>query len=133
MCDLRELSAGELQRRVRVAGARAASFSPHVARVHPAKLVAGLAATVEDLGVRIYERTPVLEIRPREAQVLGEPGALSTLPWVGRAPRRWEPEPLRWSAIHAVYGLYRAADQLERRSGRQSLLGRLVDRPSGRV
>src|SRR5438309_3179831 len=34
--DLRELSAQELRARVRIAGARAATFSPHVARVHPA-------------------------------------------------------------------------------------------------
>jgi glycine/D-amino acid oxidase-like deaminating enzyme len=43
--DLRELSDGELSSRVRVAGTRAATFSPHVACVHPAKLLAGLAST----------------------------------------------------------------------------------------
>jgi glycine/D-amino acid oxidase-like deaminating enzyme len=65
--DLRELTAAELQARIRVAGAQGATFSPHVARVHPAKLLTGLAATVERLGVRIYEATPVSAIRPREA------------------------------------------------------------------
>ncbi|HEV7585590.1 MAG TPA: FAD-binding oxidoreductase [Solirubrobacteraceae bacterium] len=301
--DLRELSGSELEARVHVAGARAAAFTPHVARVHPAKLVRGLAAAVERLGVAIYERTPVLEIRPhaaltpagpvsarwvvrategytadlrglrralvpmnssmiiteplsaeawreigwsrREALsdaahvyvylqrtedgriaiggrgvpyrfgsrtdrcgetaeatvaslrskllemfpaaaaveidhawsgVLGVPrdwcisvdadprtglawaggyvgegvatanlagrtlrdlllggsSELTRLPWVGRAPRRWEPEPLRWPSIHAVYSLYRRADRAERRSGRPSRLGRLVDALSGR-
>ena len=28
----------------------------------------------------------------------------------GAAPRRWEPEPLRWAAIRGVYSLYRRAD-----------------------
>jgi glycine/D-amino acid oxidase-like deaminating enzyme len=301
--DLHELSAAELGERVRVAGARGASFTPHVARVHPAKLLRGLAAAVERLGVTIYERTPVSEIRPhaaltpagpvsarwvvrategytadlrglrralvpmnssmviteplsasaweeigwggREALsdaahvyvylqrtddgriaiggrgvpyrfgsrtdgsgetaaatvaslraklaemfpaaaganldhawsgvlgvprdwcisvdadpstglawaggyvgegvatanlagrtlrdlLLGERSELTALPWVGRAPRRWEPEPLRWAAIRSVYALYRRADRGERRSGGPSRLGRLVDAVSGR-
>src|SRR5271165_1059895 len=65
--DLRELGREELDRRVRVAGALGASFSPHVARVHPAKLLAGLADVVEGLGVVIHEGTPVSEIGPHLA------------------------------------------------------------------
>jgi glycine/D-amino acid oxidase-like deaminating enzyme len=64
--------------------------------------------------------------------LLGERSELTSLPWVGRAPRRWEPEPLRWAAIHSVYSLYRRADRSERSSGRPSRLGRLVDALSGR-
>jgi glycine/D-amino acid oxidase-like deaminating enzyme len=302
--DLRELSAAELAGMITVQGALGASFSPHVARVHPAKLLRGLAAAVEDLGVEIYERTPVLEIAPGCARtstgtvsagwvlrategytaslrglrralvpmnssmivtepldaetwerigwegqellgdaahvyaylqrsadgriaiggrgvpyrygsrtdgrgataaatvaslqakllelfpalaataldhawsgvlgvprdwcmsvaadhsrglaraggyvgegvaasnlaartlrdlIVGEQTALTELPWVGRSPRRWEPEPLRWSMIRAVYALYRRADALERRSGRPSRLGGLIDTLSGRV
>jgi glycine/D-amino acid oxidase-like deaminating enzyme len=301
--DLCELSAAELIARVRVTGALGASFSPHVARVHPAKLLRGLAATVAGLGVEIYEQTPVSEIRPHEAvtpagqvrarwivrategytaelkglrralvpmnssmiiteplgeelwQELGWAGSevlsdsanvyvylqrtadgriaiggrgvpyrfgsrsdgagatapatiaslteklyamfpaaartpidhawsgvlgvprdwcmsvaadpltglawaggyvgegvaaanlagrtlrdlilertseLTALPWVGRDPARWEPEPLRWAAIQAVYALYRRADRAEQRAGRPSRLGHLVDRASGR-
>jgi glycine/D-amino acid oxidase-like deaminating enzyme len=302
--DLRELSPAELAARVRVAGARGASLLTHVARAHPAKLVTGLAAAVERLGVKIYERTPVTEVRPREARtargpvrarwvvrategytarlpglrrllvplnssmiiteplpadaweeigwqgaetmddvanvyvylqrtadgriaiggrgrpyrlnsatdgwgetppstiaslhakllamfpavartpldhawsgVLGVPrdwcasvdadatsglawaggyvglgvaasnlaarmlcdlllsrdSQLLRLPWVGRRPPRWEPEPLRWAEIHSVYALYRAADRLEARSGRPSLLARAVDFASRRT
>jgi glycine/D-amino acid oxidase-like deaminating enzyme len=302
--DLRLLSGEELRGRLRVAGALGASFSPHVARVHPAKLLRGLASAVERLGVPIYERTPVSEISPhraltamgevqahwivrategytaslrglkrvlvpmnssmivteplsddvwqeigwRGAEVLGDsanvyiyaqrtadgriaiggrgipyrygsrndgrgetaartvqslrqklsemfPQAasveldhawsgvlgvprdwcmsvdadrasglawaggyvgegvaasnltartlcdlildtdseLTRLPIVGRQPRAWEPEPIRWASIHAVYALYREADRLERRGGRPSRLGRLVDALSGRV
>jgi glycine/D-amino acid oxidase-like deaminating enzyme len=301
--DLRLLSAAELAGRLRVSGARGGTFSPHVARVHPAKLVRGLAATVEGLGVRIYEGTAVSEVRPRAAitpvgavrarwiirategytpslrgaervlvpvnssmiiteplsaavweeigwrgdellddaahayvylqrtedgriaiggrgvpyragsgtggrgeippatvaslrakllamfpstaevelghawsgvlgvsrdwcvtvdadpasgvawaggyaglgvasanlaartlrdLILGEPSELTALPWVRRRQRRWEPEPLRWSAIRGVYGLYRLADHIERRTARPSLLARIVDRASGR-
>jgi glycine/D-amino acid oxidase-like deaminating enzyme len=302
--DLRELGVEDLQRRITVAGARGATFTPHVARVHPAKLLTGLAEAVERLGVRIHERTPVSEIRPHAALtpagavtarwvvrategytadlpglrrllvpmnssmivteplaeatwreigwdgaellgdaahvyvylqrtadgriaiggrgvpyrygsrtdgrgetaaatveslraklaamfpaaagaavdhawsgilgvprdwcisldadpatglawaggyvgeglaaanlagrtlrdlLLGEPSELTALPWVGRRPRRWEPEPLRWAEIHAVYALYRRADRGESASGRPSRLGRLVDALSGRA
>jgi glycine/D-amino acid oxidase-like deaminating enzyme len=301
--DLHELDRDQLAQRVRVAGAQLATFSPHAARMHPAKLVRGLADAVERLGVTIHEATPVSELRPGEARTpLGNvrarwvvrategytaslrglrralvpmnssmivteplaPGAweeigwrggevlgdaahvfvylqrtedgrmaiggrgvpyrfgsrtdgegetaaatidslraklaslfpalagvpiehawsgvlgvsrdwcvsvdadpraglawaggyvgegvaaanlaartlrelmldrrspLTDLPWVARRPRRWEPEPLRWVAIRGVYSLYRRADRLERRSGRPSRLGGLVDAASGR-
>jgi glycine/D-amino acid oxidase-like deaminating enzyme len=301
--DLRELSNEELARRVHVAGAVGASYTPHVARIHPAKLLVGLAAVCEALGVTIYESTPVSELRAREAVtthgavrarwivrategytrtlrgyaralvpmnssmivteplspeawseigwagcelmgdganayvylqrtadgriaiggrgrpyrygsrtdaagdtaratidalraklvsmfpaaagtaidhawsgvlgvprdwcvfidadeergiagaggyvgegvaaanlagrtlceiVRGEHGRLSQLPWVGRRPRRWEPEPLRWCEIHAVYALYRQADRFERHGARRSWIAQLVDRASGR-
>ncbi|MEU3184607.1 FAD-dependent oxidoreductase [Streptomyces sp. NPDC006923] len=52
---------------VRVSGAVGSSWTPHGARLHPAKLVKGLAAAVEALGVTIHESTPVTEIRPQHA------------------------------------------------------------------
>jgi len=304
VADLRGLSEPELSERLRVAGALGANFSPHVARVHPVKLLLGLSRAVEQLGVVIHEHTPVSAIAPRQAitaaggvtarwvvrategytaslrglrralvpmnssmivteplpastwaqigweraealsdaanvyaylqrtadgriaiggrgvpyrygsrndgtgatagstiarlhgklvelfpvltgvplehawsgvlgvprdwcmsvaadpasglawaggyvgegvaasnlagrtlrdLILGEPSELARLPWVGRAPKRWEPEPLRWGEIHAVYSLYRHADRRERSRGRTSGLGRLVDRLSGRA
>jgi glycine/D-amino acid oxidase-like deaminating enzyme len=301
--DLRELSAEELEPRLRVAGAAGASFSPHVARVHPVKLLTALAATVEGLGVEIYESTPVSAIRAHEALtprgavkarwvvrategytselpglrralapinssmivteplapevweqirwnggevladaahvyvylqrtadgriaiggrgvpyrydsrtdgrgdtaaatveglraklramfppaadaaidhawsgvlgvpsdwcvsvdadprtglasaggyvgegvaaanlagrtlrdlMLGTSSSLTSLPWVGRHPRAWPPEPLRWSAIRGAYSLYRRADRIEQRTQRPSRLGRLLDAATGR-
>jgi glycine/D-amino acid oxidase-like deaminating enzyme len=301
--DLRLLEGSELAARVRVAGAVAGSFSPHVARVQPARLVAGLAAAVERLGVRIHEGTQVTAITPHAAHtpsgtvsarwvvrategytatlsglrrelvpmnssmliteplgaaawaeigwrggevlsdeahvyvylqrtddgriaiggrgvpyrfgsrtdgrgetaartivnlglklqemfpaaagaaaehawsgVLGvprdwcisvaaDPGSglawaggyvgegvaasnlagrtlrdlmvggaseLTSLPWVGRRPPRWEPEPLRWVGIRTVYALYRRADTIEGRTGAPSRLGEAVDALSGR-
>ena len=302
--DLRLLGPQELSERLRAAGALGASYSPHLARVHPAKLLGGLARTLQELGVEIFEQTPVRAIEPRRALtargtvsarwvvqategytaslrgqrralvpmnssmvitqplgaaaweeigwegcevvgdaahvyvylqrtadgriaiggrgvpyrfgsrtdgrgdtaaatvaglrakldamfpaaadaeldhawsgvlgvprdwcvsieadpasglaraggyvgegvaaanlagrtlcelILGRDSELTRLPWVGRRPRRWEPEPLRWAAIQSVYSLYRRADAAEARSGRPSRLGRLVDAAAGRA
>ena len=62
--DVVALTATELETRVRVSGARAGLFSPHCARVQPAKLVTGLARAVDRRGVTIYEDTPVSAIEP---------------------------------------------------------------------
>ncbi|MGV9450078.1 NAD(P)/FAD-dependent oxidoreductase [Streptomyces sp. NPDC003635] len=64
----RELyDARETAERIRVADAVGSSWTPHGARVHPVKLVKGLAAAAEALGVVIHERTPVTGIRPKHA------------------------------------------------------------------
>jgi glycine/D-amino acid oxidase-like deaminating enzyme len=43
---------------------RGATFTPHCARVHPARLARGLARVVESRGVTVYEQTPVTAIGP---------------------------------------------------------------------
>ncbi|MER6091390.1 NAD(P)/FAD-dependent oxidoreductase [Streptomyces bluensis] len=64
----RELyGAREAAQRVRVADAVGASWSPHGARLQPVRLVKGLVAVVEALGVTVHESTPVTEIRPKHA------------------------------------------------------------------
>ncbi|GHB59289.1 FAD-dependent oxidoreductase [Flexivirga endophytica] len=65
--DLIELDRSELSNRIRIQGAVAAHWSPHCARLQPAKLAVGLAAVVEGLGVDIFEQTRVTEIRPKQA------------------------------------------------------------------
>jgi glycine/D-amino acid oxidase-like deaminating enzyme len=50
----------------------------------------------------------------------GHQSDLTTLPWVGRTSRRWEPEPLRWIGVNAVTALFAGADLSERRLGRPS-------------
>jgi glycine/D-amino acid oxidase-like deaminating enzyme len=45
--------------------------------------------------------------------VLRRDTELTRLPWVGRRVRPWEPEPLRWLGVQAMYTLYRAADRRE--------------------
>lgn len=61
------LTRSEVHNRVRVEGALGAIFSPHCARVQPAKLVRGVAAAVRRLGVTIYEDTVVTAIEPGRA------------------------------------------------------------------
>ncbi len=74
--DLRLLGRDEREDRLRVAGALDATFSPHCARLQPARLVQGLARVVEALGVDIFESTAVTEIRPRT--LAGEPATAVT-------------------------------------------------------
>ncbi|QOC93573.1 NAD(P)/FAD-dependent oxidoreductase [Micromonospora craniellae] len=65
--DLDLLGPAEAVARCGATGVRAATYTPHCAALHPARLVRGLARAVERRGVTIHERTPVTEIRPRAA------------------------------------------------------------------
>jgi glycine/D-amino acid oxidase-like deaminating enzyme len=60
--DLRFLEPDEVASRVRATKVLGATFTPHCAAIHPGKLVRGLAAVVEGLGVTIHEHTPVRSI-----------------------------------------------------------------------
>jgi glycine/D-amino acid oxidase-like deaminating enzyme len=73
--DLVFLDEGETRARIDVAEARCSSFTPHAARIQPAKLVQGLARVVEGLGVRIVERTEVSKILPH--RVIANRGTVS--------------------------------------------------------
>jgi hypothetical protein len=64
--------------------------------------------------------------------VLGRITPLTTLPWVNRPLRKWEPEPLRWLGLRAMYWLYAAADAQEARTNRPSPLARLANGIAGR-
>ncbi|MGB1155699.1 MAG: NAD(P)/FAD-dependent oxidoreductase [Alphaproteobacteria bacterium] len=64
---------------------------------------------------------------------LGHQTDRTALPWVNRRVRPWEPEPLRWIGVHAMYGLLHAADRRESRSGQPaSTLARLGHWITGR-
>ena len=60
--DYRWLDAAEARERLDVAGLLGAAYTPHCARLHPAKLVRGLARAVEARGVRIFEGTAATAI-----------------------------------------------------------------------
>lgn len=49
--------------------------------------------------------------------IAGDTDGDAQLPWVGHRTRQWEPEPIRWTGVHAMYRLFSAADRLEERSG----------------
>jgi glycine/D-amino acid oxidase-like deaminating enzyme len=64
---------------------------------------------------------------------LGAETGLTRLPWVNRAVRNWEPEPLRWLAVTGMYALLNAADRREAAwPGPPSRLGRLAHFLTGR-
>ena len=59
------LDAEAARARLAVDGVLGARFSPHCARVQPAKLAVGLAAAAERRGARIYEGSRVSRLEPR--------------------------------------------------------------------
>jgi glycine/D-amino acid oxidase-like deaminating enzyme len=66
--------------------------------------------------------------------IAGEDTPRTRLPWVDHHSRNWEPEPLRWLGVRAIYTLYRAADRAESADGgpRSSRWATVADRISGR-
>ncbi|AMM19675.1 FAD-dependent oxidoreductase [Frondihabitans sp. PAMC 28766] len=71
-----------------------------------------------------------LVLQDRDARHASE---LVTMPWVGHRADAWEPEPLRWLGVTAIYAAYRWADRSEERRGtpRSSAFAALADRISG--
>ncbi|MPZ69956.1 MAG: FAD-dependent oxidoreductase [Actinobacteria bacterium] len=63
--DMTWLSPEAAGSRIDLAGNLGAAFTPHCARIHPGKLVRGLARVVDGLGVEIYERTAAAGIEER--------------------------------------------------------------------
>ena len=93
------LSAAQTRQRVDVAGVLGGAFSEHGARLHPAKLVRGLADAAVALGVDLYESTPVSDVGPHK---VATPFGVVTARFVVRATegftasfadshRRWLP------------------------------------------
>ena len=54
--------------------------------------------------------------------MLGHETERTSLPWVRRREKRWEPEPLRWLGVNAVTALMTQADRSERRTGKPSMI-----------
>jgi glycine/D-amino acid oxidase-like deaminating enzyme len=62
--DVRLLDTAGAEAIVRVEGCLSATFTPHAARVDPARLARGLAQACERLGVTIHERTSAMGLAP---------------------------------------------------------------------
>ena len=62
--DYRWLPVNEAKDRINCATNYGASYTPHCAAIHPARLVKGLAESVRGLGVVIHEMTPVTGYEP---------------------------------------------------------------------
>jgi glycine/D-amino acid oxidase-like deaminating enzyme len=65
--DLRMLDADEARTHLAADGVLGGLFTPHCAAIHPARLVRGLARTVESSGVSLFEGTRVSAIVPGAA------------------------------------------------------------------
>lgn len=63
----------------------------------------------------------------------GQDTPLTQLPWNDHDSGRWEPEPLRWIGVHAMYRLFGVADRWEenRHSQDTSLIARFGSRLAG--
>lgn len=66
------LSAQEAASRIGATDLLGATFTPHNARIQPAKLVRGLAHVVERMGVKIFENSAVESFSPRHLTVNGK-------------------------------------------------------------
>jgi glycine/D-amino acid oxidase-like deaminating enzyme len=62
--DLRLLDAREARSVLDATDVLGATYSPHCAALHPARLVRGLARTIERRGVLLVEQTPVTGVTP---------------------------------------------------------------------
>jgi len=87
-----------------------ASYTPHCARIHPARLVRGLAEAVERRGVRIFERTPAQTLGPRSVTT---PDGSVRAEYVLRATEGYTHDlPGHRRALAPVYSLMLATEPL---------------------
>ena len=87
--DIRLLDPEEAAKHIHASRTLAATYTPHCARIHPAKLVRGLARVVERRGVTIYERSAVSEIAPSRVKT---PHGTVRAAYVVRATEGFTPE-----------------------------------------
>jgi glycine/D-amino acid oxidase-like deaminating enzyme len=110
------LSAEEASRRVGAEGVLGATYTPHCARVHPARLARGLARAVERRGGVIRERTPVLAVRPGSPAVAVTATGSVRARNVVVATEAWTTAlPGRRRAVAPVYSLMVATEPLPAR------------------
>ena len=108
--DLVLLTESEARRRVGASSVLGGTYTPHCAAIHPARLVRGLARVVTERGVKLFERTPVMEITPH---ALRTTRGTVTADYVIRATEGYTPAlPGLRRAIVPVYSLMIATEPL---------------------
>ncbi len=108
--DLRLLTATEAQEMAGASSVLGGTYTPHCAAIHPARLARGLAEAVRQLGVGVYEQTPVREIRP--GRVVTASGTVRAR-YVVRATEGYTPQlPGLERALAPVYSLMIATEPL---------------------
>jgi glycine/D-amino acid oxidase-like deaminating enzyme len=114
--DLRWLGPSQLRAIAWLDGARGAAYSPHCARIQPARLARGLAEAVERRGATVYENTPVTRIlagnASRRAQVISVQGTVRA-DYVVRATEGFTPTMSRQRrSVVPLYSLMIATEPL---------------------
>ncbi|SER66198.1 Glycine/D-amino acid oxidase [Pedococcus cremeus] len=105
------LDAAEARERLAATEVHGGTWNPHCARVHPRRLVDGLAAAVCRRGGRVAERTPVASVAP--GTVLTAAGHRVTARHVIRATEAWTARmPGRRRTVAPVYSLMVATEPL---------------------
>jgi glycine/D-amino acid oxidase-like deaminating enzyme len=108
--DIRLLSAAQAREVTRATGVTGATFTPHCAAIHPARLARGLAGAVRRLGVHLHEGTPVTALGPGKAVT---PAGTVRARYVIRATEGYTPRlPGLHRAIAPVYSLMIATEPL---------------------
>src|SRR6185312_13967082 len=108
--DLRLLNGAEAAELAAAAGVLGATYTPHCAAIHPARLARGLASVLRRRGVAVHEGTPVTEIAPRR---LRTPHGTVRAEYVIRATEGYTPQlPGLHRAIVPVYSLMIATEPL---------------------
>ena len=108
----RWLDAAEATERLAASRVGGATFTPHCARVHPRRLVDGLAATVRAQGAQVHEGVRVEAIQP--GLVTLAHGRQVTARHVIRATEAWTPTlPGQRRAVAPVYSLMVATEPLD--------------------
>ncbi len=111
--DLRWLGPEETHELIGAAGALGATFTPHCAVLQPARLARGLADAVERRGVRLFEHTQVLDLRPGSSPSVVTRGGTVQADVVVRATEAWTPTlPGSRRDIVPVYSLMVATEPL---------------------
>lgn len=115
--DLRWIGAEEAHRRIGATRVLGATYTPHCAAIHPARLATGLAEAVERRGVHVYEETPVTAIEAgragRRPRVVTERGAVRA-DVVVRATEAWTATiPGQQRSLVPVYSLMLATERLD--------------------
>ena len=114
--DVRWLGPEEAHDLIGAGSILGATFTPHCAALQPALLARGLADAVERRGVRLYEHTKVLDIRPRSGAsgpAVVTSGGTVDAEVVVRATEAWTPTlPGFHRDIVPVYSLMVATEPL---------------------
>lgn len=114
--DLNWLEKSEADQRAKLSNSLGATYTPHCARIHPARLVRGLSGVDESLGVQVFENTHVTRIRPgtrsRQSEVVTVGGSVHA-DFVVRATEGFTPTlPGERRTVAPFYSLMIATESL---------------------